>query len=388
MVMRGWLLAVAIGGTVAAMPGAASGNASQCAAELEGAITTPADDAIHCVVDPATCVGETCACDPTLHSPYNHEWWYFTGHLVTLDGGRRLGFAEIVYSAIDLGSFLPLTWADHVLIDVGASAYRSAARETVIGLAPYVEGGYRFTFPGARIAGGDGFTTIRSRFIDQATGEAVAADLLLVSLKAPVEQRADGLVFYYSRERLLVLGAVEIAGKRHPVVGSAWFDHQFGPQRAAFLNVTTWSWFALQLDGLRELVVYDVGMNENETRPEYAGGVREGTFSDAHCNVTPLSRQDITITPLGSWSSPWMPPGWGDFACVYPMGWRIEVPRLGIDVEVQPSFLAQEIVVPEVEGIPLVGDRYWEGASVVSGTHRGRAFVEMMGFCPFSVGPY
>jgi hypothetical protein len=38
-------------------------------------------------------------------------------------------------------------------------------------------------------------------------------------------------------------------------------------------------------------------------------------------------------------------------------------------------------------GVPLVGDRYWEGASVVSGTHRGRAFVEMMGFCPFSTRP-
>ena len=95
-----------------------------------------------------------------------------------------------------------------------------------------------------------------------------------------------------------------------------------------------------------------------------------------------LTRNDFTITPIGSWNSTWLPVGWTNFQCVYPMGWRVQIPSKRIDVTVKPYFNNQEIIVPQPPNDP--GDRYWEGDAKVSGSDNGEAFVEMTGFCPFS----
>src|SRR5664280_2686029 len=358
-----------------------------CTAQLHGDINTPADDAVHCAVAPTTCTKGVCQCDPTHQSPYDIEWWYWSGHLQTLGGGHKFGFTEIIYSAIDLESVLPLTWVDSTLTDVGEGKYRYGGRETIIGMPDRAKDHFQFSFPLPTVSGGNGFDLIQSKIVDQETGKTYEVNLALLSVKSPVQQRADGLVNYYSRERMLAVGDIILDGRKQGVVGTLWFDHQFGPQRDAYQNVKTWQWFALQLRGNRELVVYDVEVNANETRPEYANGIIEGTYSDPLCNVKHLTRQDFTITPLGTWQSKWMPPGWGDFKCIYPMGWRIQVPSEGIDVEVQPYFSAQEIVVPEVPNVPLVGDRYWEGDAAVTGSDAGEAYVELTGYCPFAPGP-
>ena len=368
--------------------GAASAHeANACRSQLQGVINTPADDAVHCVVDPTSCSHGVCQCDPTALSPYDIEWWYWTGHLRS-DDGRKFGFAEIIYSAIDLTSYLPLQWSDSTITDVAAGKYYYGGRETVEGLPPVIPNGFSFEFPKAKAAGGNGINTIHSTIVDQTSGKTYDVDLLLVSTKSPVQQRADGLVFYYSRERMAALGSIVYDDKRHFVSGNVWFDHQFGAQRDAYQNVQTWQWFALQLSDHRELVVYDVEVSAAETRPQYANGVIEGTYSDPNCGITHLTRNDFTITPLGMWQSAWVPQGWGDFQCIYPMGWRIQVPSQRIDVQVQPYFPEQEIIVPQIPGVLRVGDRYWEGDATVTGTDTGEAYVELTGFCPFAAGPY
>ncbi len=69
---------------------------------------------------------------------------------------------------------------------------------------------------------------------------------------------------------------------------------------------------------------------------------------------------------------------------MYPLGWVVRVPSQGIDLVVTPFYPQQEIIVPEVAGALVVGDRYWEGAAAVSGSARGRAYIEMMGYCPYA----
>lgn len=366
--------------TVTTASNACPGN---CQSQLQGDINTPADDSAHCVVDPSTCRHGVCQCDPNQLSPYDLEWWYWSGHLVA-DNGHKFGFAQIIYSAIDLTTFEPVQWSDTTITDVSAQKYYYGGRDVIQGTPSVVPNGFRFNFPTVKAHGGNGTDTIHSTIIDQTTGKVYDLDLQLFSIKAPVQQRADGLVFYYSREDLFAVGTLFMDGQVHMVSGGAWFDHQYGAQRDAYQNVTTWQWFALQLGGNRQLVMYDVEVNANETRPQYANGVVEGTYDDPNCGVQHLTRNDFTITPLGQWQSSYMPPGWGDFQCVYPMGWRVQVPSQHIDVQVQPYVNAQEIIVPQPPNDP--GDRYWEGDARVTGSDCGEAYAEMTGFCPFSPG--
>ena len=52
----------------------------------------------------------------------------------------------------------------------------------------------------------------------------------------------------------------------------------------------------------------------------------------------------------------------------------MSVPSKGITVHVKPVVTNQDIWVPGA-------DRYYEGDSKVTGSHRGKAFVELFGFC-------
>lgn len=371
-----WLTLAGMTSGVAARPLGRS-----CSSQLQGDINTPADDAMHCEVDASTCNRcGVCQCALTDFSPYSLEWWYWTAHLETSEG-KRYGFAEIVYSAIDLESSLPIQWADHTISDIQARHYYFGGRETVLGLPERIANGFSFVFPNAFIQGGNGHDHIRSRV--RSEGKTYQVDLDLVAQKSPVLQRADGLVQYYSRERMDARGALVVDGVSHQVQGSVWFDHQFGPQRMAFQNLQHWTWFALQLNDDSQLVLYEVATPDWD--PFYPGGVFEGTLTDKRCQTTHLGRSDFHITPLSSWTSAWMPQGWpAGTQCVYPLGWRIEVPNHGIDVVVTPFFPEQEIIVPEIAGELVVGDRYWEGAAAVTGSVQGRAYVEMTGYCPYA----
>ena len=55
----------------------------------------------------------------------------------------------------------------------------------------------------------------------------------------------------------------------------------------------------------------------------------------------------------------------------YPVEWRLEVPQEDIDLRVSAAFDEQEMVMTV---------RYWEGAVEVSGSHRGRGYLEMSGY--------
>jgi predicted secreted hydrolase len=65
---------------------------------------------------------------------------------------------------------------------------------------------------------------------------------------------------------------------------------------------------------------------------------------------------------------------------VYPIRWRIAIPKLGIDLEVKTRLESQELT-GKTEFVP----NYWEGAIVLSGTRNatvlhGVGYLEMTGY--------
>jgi predicted secreted hydrolase len=197
-----------------------------------------------------------------------------------------------------------------------------------------------------------------------------SVDLAVTSLRPPMLvdggflNFAFGYTYYYSLTHMRAVGTLTIAGRRIPVHGLAWMDHQWGS--SAGDAVRGWDWMALQLDDQTDLSL----TNERTT----AGVVRWAMA------LLPDGRQVFVpgalITPLGRWRSP-------TTGIVYPSGWRVRVPGLRLDVLVRPTVRDQEMA----DSLVVSGYRssYWEGSGTVAGTragHRvtGKAYTELTGY--------
>jgi predicted secreted hydrolase len=303
-----------------------------CRATPKGKVSLPKDDALH---------------DEEL------EWWYWSGHLETKDG-RWFGFEETFFAVRQSG--LNGEEVDTALTDIAGGKFLYDVTDA-IGLPKQVANGFDLYTAANTANGGNGHDVLHG------IAEGAAFDLTLDSVKAPVLQYGDGYVayepsgytYYYSRELLDAKGTVKLDGQTLPVTGQAWFDHQWG----ALDDVVSrgWEWFAIQLDDGREMMLYVLLQDGEPTTPT-------GSFSDAECHVTYLSGGDVTVSSMNTWTSP-------HTSCTYPMGWHVSYGDL--DLTITPTVEDQELY----SGM----QKYWEGASTVTGSATGRAYVELNGYC-------
>ena len=171
---------------------------------------------------------------------------------------------------------------------------------------------------------------------------------------------------YYSFTRLQTSGQLTIAGKKIPVQGLSWFDHEFSTS-ALGEDQEGWDWFCLQFDSGDELMLYRMRNPGNRTDP-----ASSGTWIPAHGPSLPLKSSDFTILPLDEWKTA--------SGATYPSGWKISIPSLQITGEVQPLLLDQELRLKRTSNI-----RYWEGACRFTGTRNGkplsgRGYTELTGY--------
>jgi predicted secreted hydrolase len=314
-----------------ALPACSSGGeASACGETPTGAVKLPADDAAH-------------------GAPV--EWWYWTGHLETQDG-RWFGFEQVFFALVDQGAKFQM--AQSALTDVSGAAFRHSV---ALGSAPaQVTDGFDLSVNGQTGKGGNGNDTLH------VVPEDATIDLALTSVKAPVlhyktgyTTYPDGNTYYYSRELSNATGTLALGGSTLPVTGQAWFDHQWGDLSQVVSQ--GWVWMAIQLDDHRDIML-------NQPLQNGTPGPAVGTLSDADCHDTSIGPNDVQITSLGTWTSP-------HTSCAYPLGWHVVYGD--IDVTITPVLQDQELY----QSSPV----YWEGASTVSGSATGRAYVELNGFC-------
>jgi predicted secreted hydrolase len=90
----------------------------------------------------------------------------------------------------------------------------------------------------------------------------------------------------------------------------------------------------------------------------------QGVLVDQRGRTLKLDLGNTRLSPYAYWTS--------DTSGVrYPVGWRLQVPGEGIDLQIDAR-------VPDQEMNHSV--RYWEGAVAVSGSHRGMGYLEMSGY--------
>jgi len=324
--------------------------------------------------------------DHFSHPEFQVEWWYFTGNVRT-EQGRRFGFELTFFrNAVDRDSSAPNTptptsaWdVDHIylahlaLSDVDGGEFHKFERLNRGG--PGLAG---IDVEADRIWNGN--WEVRWLDSDEPLGPLrlhayspdFAIEFDLKPRKSPVLQGVDGVSrkaagegkasHYVSYTRLATEGHIELHGKRFQVDGSAWMDHEFftnslGPGQAG------WDWVSAQLDDGSELMLYRMRMEDGSTDPHSSG-----TYIAPDGTSEYLDLADYSMTPGRLWTSP-------STDAAYPLAWTLNVPRLGIALE-----LATPLDVQEIVSQTPASPSYWEGAVDFTGSHTGVGYLEMTGY--------
>lgn len=327
--------------------------------------------------------------DHGSHDAFKTEWWYYTGH-VAAGNGRRFGYQVTFFrqGADRSPSSGPASrWAvrdlylAHVALsdlDRGRFAYAEKLSRAGLGKAG--------ADPGRLHAWIDRWTAEAAesdphRHRLTAASQDFALDLVVTSRKPPVVHGREGVSrkgpgagqasHYYSLTRLDTRGTLVVDGERLEVSGLSWMDHEYGSGELG-PDLVGWDWFSVQLEDHVELMVYRLRRADGSIDP-----ASSGTLVLPDGRSRPLAAGEIGITVLDSWTSP-------RSGARYPHGWRIAVPSAGLDLEVHPELPDQELRTSRSTQVT-----YWEGASRVTGTHRGLpatgvAYVELTGYAePF-----
>jgi predicted secreted hydrolase len=325
--------------------------------------------------------------DHASHPAYKIEWWYYTGNLRG-DGGHGFGYQVTFFRVgVDPAPANPSRWAvrdlfmAHLAItDIDGRRHRFAEHLNRAG-------------PGW--AGADTETLHvwndtwearldnHGRHLLRARDETIRVDLVLEEGKPPVLHGARGYSrkgaepgnasIYYSLTRMPTRGEIVFEGRTYHVEGLSWMDHEFG---TSFLEETQtgWDWFSVQLDDQSEIMLFQIRDSDGRRDPRSGG-----TYVDSRGRTQAIGLSQFDIKPLSRWKSP-------SSGAEYPIEWQVEVPALGLDLTVRAAVAGQELSTDQSSGVI-----YWEGATAISGTSRGRAvrgkgYLEMTGYAGGSMG--
>jgi predicted secreted hydrolase len=324
--------------------------------------------------------------DHAAHEDFRIEWWYYTGNVIAEDG-RKFGY-QLTFFRTGTNWQLdnPSRWAvrdlytaHFAISDQKTKSHVSFQRNNRRGVGwagaavdryEVWNGDWRVWMDGERqrlVAGQDGY----------------AIDLVLEPAKPVVLQGEKGLSrkgatpgnssYYYSFTRLTTSGKLRINGEIYDVEGHSWMDHEFSSSLLEE-NQSGWDWFSIQLTSNQELMLYRM-----RNRDGSADRFSSGTFVDKDGSVRHLASEDFILTPIENWTSP-------HTDAEYPVRWRVEIPMLKMQLQIEATFSDQEMVTQRTTGIA-----YWEGSVSVEGRIGGSkvlgdGYLEMTGYSGRSLG--
>jgi len=320
--------------------------------------------------------------DHAAHPTFQTEWWYYTGHLRT-DDGEEYGYQLTFFRRrVDDGSLLagPSQWTRQQLYLAHFSIADQQRRRHVfaekinrpsLGVAGAEEGRYR-------VWNDDWHAELLGPYHHvRASMEEFALELILLPEKGPVLHGDAGLrqkgpekgnaSHYYSLTRIKTDGLLHVRGEAKTVTGISWMDHEFGSSQLGAATVG-WDWFSVQLDNRLELMVYQLRDEDGRIEPHSSGTV---VYQDGR--TVPLRQEMFEVVAQGQWISP-------RSGAVYPHGWEIRVPQVGLQLRLTPTFADQELDTKSTTRVV-----YWEGSVRVEGIHngqpvRGVGYVELVGY--------
>lgn len=286
------------------------------------------------------------------------QWWYWSGQLRT-GSGRGYGFQLAFFAAEAVRGVLWGQMAHWALVDLESGRFRSDSR-VWLGAPRRIEGRFALETPRgeASAVGGDGDDRACLRLRDVSLDLRVRGGPVALHYEGHVHDYAfGGHTYYYSRPRMAVTGELCRGSTREAVSGDAWFDRQYGDLTGAL--VEGWQWLSIHLDDGEQLMVF--GWNREASE-------RFASVTDAAGRTRWLGPEEFQLEPRERWRSP-------RSGIDYPCAWRLRTDAHALEVRAR-------VRDQEMNGSGWLGPVYWEGACEVSGTHRGVAYVELLGSLP------
>ena len=315
------------------------------------------------------------------HPDFQTEWWYYTGNVHTA-GGRRFGFELTFFrQGVERSTWNDSVWdvrdlylAHLALSDLDRGRFYQTERINRAG--PGIAGASE---PQRRVWNGNWQVQWSADEQElQAVGEHFTLHFTLHSAKPPVihgergvSQKGDGAgraSHYISLTRLITSGQMELNASKYDVTGTTWMDHEFFTSQLTADQVG-WDWLSLQLDDNTEIMLFHIRRRDGSIDSHSSG-----TFVALNGRTLHLNVQDFTLEPAGNnWTSP-------ASRGVYPLHWKISVPKLQIDLDVTTPLAGQELTEKN-NAVPT----YWEGAIQLTGhketkTIGGVGYLEMTGY--------
>lgn len=314
--------------------------------------------------------------DHFAHPEFELEWWYYTGNLSAEDG-RRFGFELTFFrNAVERDEPATSVWdvdqlylAHFAISDIEGQRFYKSERlnRAGPGLAGADPARALIWNGNWQVAWQDGQQSLRAVSADGALElELKPAKPPVINGENGVSQKADGAgkaSHYITFTRLNASGSLRLRGEDFSVDGTAWMDHEFSTDSMGD-SQTGWDWMSLQLDDGADLMLYRLRDADGSADPHSAG-----TYVSADGAAVHLNAEEFTMTPGARWTSP-------ATGGAYPLKWRVEVPKLSLDLTVTTPLQSQEIVPTNGRG-----PTYWEGAIDAQGEGvRGVGYLEMTGY--------
>ncbi|NML27574.1 lipocalin-like domain-containing protein [Zoogloea dura] len=314
--------------------------------------------------------------DHGAHPAFRTEWWYATGWLALPDG-QPLGF-QVTFFRVRTGigegnpsAFAPrqLILAHAAIADPRLGRLRPDERSARVGVGPA-----GFDTATTRVWVGDWRFELRG---DRYQAEVTAADfayrLEMVPDAPPLLQGQGGFSrkaadprhasYYYSRPQLRVSGELSLDGRRQPVSGQAWLDHEWSSELLPE-GAQGWDWVGLNLDDGSGLMAFR--LRDAAGKALWSAGTLRPAGPSG--KAQPMAPEDIVFTPLRVWQSPRSGIGW-------PVEWQLQ---LGSRTLLLRPLMDDQ----ELDSRRSTGAIYWEGAvRVFEGAREvGRGYLELTGY--------
>jgi predicted secreted hydrolase len=322
------------------------------------------------------------------HPEFRNEWWYWTGNLVATEG-RQFGFELTIFRtalAPDQDPDRASAWAPRdifmahfTLSDIAGARFHAFERTSraALDLAGAKAAPWRMWVLDWSAAGPEDPTEALPLQLRASEGD-FGLDLLLGQGKPTVLQgdrglsrkgpESDNASYYYSLTRMPTSGTITISGERFEVRGESWMDREWST-RALSTDQVGWDWFALRLDDGREIMFFHL-----RRRDRQKDAWSSGTLVDRAGSPHRLGAEDVTLEPLGEWTSP-------HSHVTYPAGFRLSVAGRAIDGATIDLNIVPQLADQELD----LTFRYWEGAVDIRGTEgvnpvKGVGYMELTGY--------
>jgi len=320
--------------------------------------------------------------DHRAHEAFRTEWWYYNGHL-NGPKGERFGY-QLTFFRVGLWPGPPPSgtsrwrlgqvYLAHLAVsDIEGRRfyYREKASRGALGLAGSDDRRYRIW-----VETWSAEETGRRHRLEALEGD-LGLSLMLDPLRPPVIHGLNGVSqkgpkpgqasHYYSLTRMATEGYIFLQGKRIPVRGQSWMDHEFGSNQLDPAQIG-WDWFSLQLDNGTDVMIYRL---RHKDGPDFF--LTAGTLIGPDGEKRHLSGREIILSPTATWKSP-------RSGAVYPVSWEVRLPEWDLRLRITPFFRDQELLTEKSTGVT-----YWEGAVEGEGFWkelkvRCKGYLEMTGY--------